>query len=190
MNPVEFEHHYPDVGTMRLRGLDLPGDANLLHDWVNRDHARFWGMQGTSLEDVLDNYRKLQESGHAQAYLGWLGDQPAFLLEVYDPGHDIVGQHYPVEPGDVGMHFLTAPPTRHTPGFTRAVISTILAFLFRHPATQRVVVEPDVRNARIHPLNRWAGFVYEREIPLPHKQAHLAFCQRRHFLATQDKGTP
>ena len=85
-------------------------------------------------------------------------------MERYDPRHvELVGLYDP-EPGDVGMHFLFAPTDTPVHGFTRAVITTVMARLFADPATRRVVVEPDVRNTAVHALNEAVGFVPEREI--------------------------
>ena len=65
----------------------------------------------------------------------------------------------------------------------RRWMETVLAALFAEPSVRRVVVEPDVRNDKIHQLNRYAGFVYHGEIALPHKRAALAFCTRAQFDA-------
>lgn len=178
-----FQSRIPGVGEFALRPLAVPADMPLLHGWVTQDYARYWGMQQATLAEVEAAYRALQQGEHTACYLGLYHGEPAFLLECYDPTHDELGRHYPVAAGDIGMHFLVAPPSRRIPGFTRAVMRVILDFLFRDPANRRVVVEPDVRNDKIHAINRHAGFVYQQEIELPHKRAHLAFCTREHYAA-------
>ncbi|WP_174874170.1 GNAT family N-acetyltransferase [Vogesella oryzae] len=180
--------HVPAVGDFSLRPLAVPGDMPLLHGWVTQEHARYWGMLDATLQQVTDAYRALQQGAHTACYLGLFRGEPAFLLECYDPAHDVLGEYYPVQAGDIGMHFLVAPPTRPIPGFTRAVMRVILAFLFRDPATLRVVVEPDVRNDKIHVINRHAGFVYQQELALPHKRAHLACCTREQHQAALQRG--
>jgi RimJ/RimL family protein N-acetyltransferase len=120
---------------------------------------------------------------HHHAYLGLRGGEPAFLMERYDPRYvELVGLYEP-RPGDVGMHFLT--PATDTPvhGFTRSVITAVMAHLFADPAVSRVVVEPDVSNKAVHALNEAVGFVPEREIQKPEKRALLSFCTREQFLA-------
>jgi RimJ/RimL family protein N-acetyltransferase len=81
------------------------------------------------------------------------------------------------------MHFLTAPATgAPVPGFTRAVITTVMAWLFDDPAVRRVVVEPDVLNTAVHALNEAVGFRPERTVLLPGgKSALLSFCTREQF---------
>ncbi|WP_275286074.1 GNAT family N-acetyltransferase [Halomonas elongata] len=185
-----YSRHAQGLGTFSLRPLHLPDDLALVHAWVSVPRARFWGMQGHSPERVLDFYRDLQASDHAQGYLGLFDGEPAFLVECYDPRHDPVGEHYEVAEGDRGMHFLVAPAETPLSGFTTQVITTILAFMFDDPGTRRVVVEPDVNNTGIHPLNRRVGFVYDRQIALEEKTAHLAFCNREAFAAAVSRQDP
>ncbi|WP_431064313.1 GNAT family N-acetyltransferase [Methylotuvimicrobium sp.] len=182
-----FNRFVASIGTFRLRPLTIPNDIDLIHRWVSLDYARYWGMQGFSLQRVEEEYRKICEQ--ASVYLGYCNETPAFLLECYDPRLDPVGEHYAPQPGDLGMHILVAPAVRPIPNFTRAVFSVIMDFMFSDPAVQRVIVEPDINNTKIHALNRWAGFEYRKIIELPGKQAHLAFCTREQFRCALDKAS-
>ncbi|MFF8400776.1 GNAT family N-acetyltransferase [Streptomyces sp. NPDC015684] len=167
--------------TFTVRPLDPLKDAELLHGWVTHPKSAFWMMQDARMEDVERAYMEIAADEHHHAFLGLHEDQPAFLMEKYDPAHrELVGLYEP-EPGDVGMHFLVAPTDTPVHGFTRAVITAVMAFLFEDPATRRVVVEPDVRNTAVHALNAAVGFVPEREIRKPEKQALLSFCTREQF---------
>ncbi|MEU9453690.1 GNAT family N-acetyltransferase [Streptomyces sp. NPDC048277] len=172
----------PKVGTFAFRPLDPLKDAELLHTWVTHPKAAFWMMQDAEPEDVERAYLDIAADEHHHALLG-LGEdgEPAFLMEKYDPAHrELVGLYEP-EPGDVGMHFLT--PATDTPvhGFTKAVITAVVAHLFEDPAARRIVVEPDVRNKAVHALNEAVGFVPAREIEKPEKKALLSFCTRERF---------
>jgi hypothetical protein len=166
---------------LALRPLRLAHDAPILHDWVTRDEARYWGQQGQTLEQVIDTYRELERT--TDVFVGLYRGEPAFLVERYRPGEHAIGQHYDVEPGDRGMHLLVGPSASPVSGFTWAVFKFVIEFLFGDPAAQRVVVEPDIRNTKIHALNRRAGFRYQRVVALPNKHAHLAFCTRAHYRA-------
>jgi hypothetical protein len=168
--------------TFTFRPLDPRGDAGLLHAWVTHPKAAFWMMQDARLEDVERAYREIAADEHHHALLGLRDGEPAFLMEYYDPAHrELVGLYEP-QPGDVGMHFLT--PATDTPvhGFTRSVITAVMARLFEDPAVRRVVVEPDVSNKAVHALNEAVGFVVEREIQKPEKKALLSFCTRERFV--------
>ncbi|WP_083387436.1 GNAT family N-acetyltransferase [Salinicola sp. MIT1003] len=181
---LRFHRDWPGIGTLSLRPLDLDRDIDTVFNWVSRDSARFWGMSNDTCDQVTAFYRDMAQSDSAQAFIGLHDGQPAFLVECYDPRHDPIGEYYPVQPGDHGMHFLVAPKDPATSpihGFSQAVIDTVMAFLFSDPGTRRIVVEPDVTNDRIHPLNRRAGFVYAGEIRLAEKTARLGFCTRERF---------
>jgi hypothetical protein len=95
------------------------------------------------------------------------------------------------------MHLLVAPPASEPrAGFTTAVMQSVMTRLFEDPQIQRVVVEPDARNHKIHVLNERVGFRPERVVTLPalpgpegsptenHKEALLSFCTRADFFAT------
>ncbi|MCX4762342.1 acetyltransferase [Streptomyces sp. NBC_01275] len=169
------------VGRLTLRPLDPLEDAELLHGWVTDPKAAYWMMQDAKPVDVERAYLDIAADPHHHALLGLHDGAPAFLMEYYDPAHrELVGLYEP-RPGDVGMHFLVAPTDRPVHGFTRAVITAVMARLFEDPATARVVVEPDVSNKAVHTLNEAVGFVPEREIRKPEKKALLSFCTREQF---------
>jgi RimJ/RimL family protein N-acetyltransferase len=169
--------------TFTFRPLDPLQDAELLHSWVTHPKAAFWMMQDASLVDVERAYMEIAADEHHHALLGLYDGEAAFLMEYYDPAHrELVGLYEPL-PGDVGMHFLTPATDMPVHGFTRSVITAVLAHLFEDPATARVVVEPDVANKAVHALNEAVGFVPEREIQKPEKKALLSFCTREQFLA-------
>lgn len=175
------------LGAFAIRPLDPFADAELLHGWVTDPKAAFWMMQDATLTEVEREYVRITTHEHHRAFIGLHEGRPAFLMESYDPAHlELVGL-YDAEPGDVGMHFLVAPTDTPVSGFTRAVITTVMASLFADPANLRVVVEPDVRNKAVHALNEAVGFVPEREVVKPEKTALLSFCTREQFEATQQE---
>jgi RimJ/RimL family protein N-acetyltransferase len=176
----------PALGTFSLRPLDAAADAALLHSWVTHPKAAFWMMQDFDVAQVEAEYRRIAAHPHHDAYLGSVDGRPAFLAERYDPARVELAGLYPARAGDVGMHFLCAPADRPVHGFTLAVITTVMAWLFADPAVRRVVVEPDVRNTAVHALNAAVGFTVEGPVQKPEKQALLSTCTRAQFLATQE----
>lgn len=168
-------------GEYALRHLDVAGDAALLHRWVTSPKAAYWLMADADLAAVVAEYRSITAHPHRDAFLGLYRGEPAFLAERYDPRHvELVGL-YEDRHGDVGMHFLTAPTDTPVHGFTRAVITTVMAFLFADPTVRRVVVEPDVRNTAVHALNAVVGFTVVGPIRKPEKTALLSVCTREQF---------
>ncbi|PZG09314.1 GNAT family N-acetyltransferase [Micromonospora craterilacus] len=161
----------------------MAADAPLLHRWVTHPKAAFWMMQDADVERVAAEYRRIAAHPHHDAYLGLWRGEAAFLAERYDPARvELVGLH-DAQPGDVGMHFLCAPARVPTHGFTTAVITTVMAWIFADPATHRVVVEPDVRNTAVHALNAAVGFEVVGPVVKPEKTALLSICTRERFEA-------
>lgn len=158
--------------------VDAGRDAPLLHSWMTRDYARFWGMLDATRETVQAEYASIAANPHHHAWLGLDDGSPAFLMESYAPAHSPLAGLYSVQPGDTGMHLLVGPAEKPKPGFTTAVFRSVLEFLFAEERTQRIVVEPDVRNTKIAALNARMGFVPAGIISLPDKEAVLSFCTR------------
>lgn len=146
---------------------------------MTHPRSHYWGLQGATPERVCDEYRKIAGNPHHHAWLGLDDDDtPLFLAETYEPAYSDLAPHYDVQPGDIGMHVLVAPPTRKRSGVTSAVMRAVLDFCFADPRIDRVVVEPDVRNEAIHRKNAEVGFVVDRDVPLPGKTGRLSFCTR------------
>lgn len=178
-NDVVFVKTIPGLGVFELRPLDMQLDIPLIHNWVNRNYAVYWEMNGFSVEEVKNTYYNILEK--TQVYIGKFNNNVAFLLECYNPEDDIVGKYYESQKGDKGMHILVAPSEKPIPNFTWTIFTVILDFIFSDGKNQRIVVEPDARNHKIHLLNKRAGFVFQRVLDLPHKQAHLEFCTREDY---------
>jgi RimJ/RimL family protein N-acetyltransferase len=170
-----------------FRPLDASRDAPLLHRWFVDERASFWNMQDKRVDEVEAVYQALADAGHATAWLGIERGTPAFLIECYDPVHDQIGEHYDVQPGDLGMHLFVAPASRPEHGYTRRVFAALMTFMFARLDARRIVVEPDARNTRIHALNRAMGFVYWKDVAFREKTASIAFCTREDFHAAIQK---
>ncbi|WP_299004215.1 GNAT family N-acetyltransferase [uncultured Shewanella sp.] len=177
------------LGTVEIKPIDLSKDISFIHQWVSQDYAHFWGMQNQSLEQVSEAYRSIEAGNDARTFIGWIKGKPQFLIEVYEPSRDRVGEHYPVEKEDKGMHILIAPCEVRIPQFTFNIFRNVMAFLFTDPNTHRIVVEPDHQNTHIHTLNKRAGFIHERLIKLGEKTAYLGFCTREQFNQAMYKET-
>ena len=50
-------------GTVVLRKMVLDEDAPLLHDWFSRDYARFWGLQGKTVDEIREKFAGIEASG-------------------------------------------------------------------------------------------------------------------------------
>ncbi|CAM5486425.1 GNAT family N-acetyltransferase [Streptomyces narbonensis] len=184
--PATYVHVVEGFGTVTVRPVDPDRDAPLLHGWVSEERARFWGMNGTTVEQVRDIYAHLDSLTTHHGFLVDLDGEPVALFQTYDPEADRVSECYEVEPGDIGVHFLIAPSATPRPGFTAGLIGALVAFSLRDHT--RIVVEPDAANEKAIARMARAGFELGPEVVLPEvdlpevfipeKRARLAFLSR------------
>lgn len=162
------------INGFQFRALDLKQDTPTLQSWFNQDYAKFWGMQGLNLV-AIENL--MAATRHKFALIGEWQGKALFMVELYDPAHDEVGHHYPVAPGDCGMHLIIAPPDGSPiSGLSFKVMDAIVQLVLEKLAFSRLVVEPDQLNGKIHRLNSRVGIRYEKAIQLSTKAAYLGFC--------------
>ncbi|MFG3042269.1 GNAT family N-acetyltransferase [Streptomyces sp. NPDC048330] len=174
------------LGTVRIAPVDPDRDAPLIHGWVNEDRARFWGMGGTSVEQVREIYAHLDSLPTHHGFLVTRDDVPVALFQTYDPEADRVGECYEVLPGDVGVHLLLAPSAAPEPGFSGRLLGALVEFVLRDRT--RIVVDPDAANEKAIARMVRVGFVPGPEVVLPEvdlpevflpeKRARLAFLTR------------
>ena len=176
-----YEEHDPVLDrTIWNRQVDPDLDVELIHDWMHKPHvAEFWAMAwpATWIRDYLQRHH---DDPTRSAYLGFVDDQPVGYLEVYDPAQDVLGAHYPVQPGDIGAHVLIGEE-EYLGRYSVALGMATNRFLFRRPEVRRIVGEPDVRNHNFLSLLAFLGYRKEAELDLPDKRAAFMVCERRTF---------
>lgn len=174
-----FNLDIEDFGKVSIRKLNLEEDTPMIHDWVNRDYAVFWGMKGSSLQDVNDEYEKLIAPDHYDVFIAYHQNKPVLLLERYDPNQDLISDYYPSQKSDSGIHVMVAPPGKEkVKNFTWYLFRTIMDFVFSDPQVERILVEPDIRNKKMFAICERVGFQLGNVVELPHKTAQLAFLTR------------
>ncbi|MET9445932.1 GNAT family N-acetyltransferase [Streptomyces cinerochromogenes] len=182
--------HVDGYGTVRVRALDPEGDADLVHAWVSDERASFWGMNGLTKAQVTEIYAHMATLDTHHAHLVTKDGEPAALFQTYEPAADRVGECYDVRPGDLGVHLLLAPagPGGAHPGWTSALLKAVTAYALLVLDRRRIVIDPDVRNAKAIARFERQGFrrgpavvLPEVDLPdvhLPEKHAQLAFLDR------------
>ena len=182
MSPAPLYSMQNSLGKFSLREVDPCRDSTLIHSWVSTSTAKYWLMQGLSVEEVEKFYLEFNLTEGSQAYLGYHNETPSFIIELYDPCHDQVAEHYTPLSGDIGMHLFVAQGEASVHGFTRAVFNITMDFIFSRVDIIRVVVEPDCRNEKIHAMNMRFGFQHVGQIQLGDKAAYLGFCSWEQYI--------
>lgn len=179
---VVFRNHIPGIGAFTFEAYENDRDAQIIHPWVNMEYAKFWMLSNSTLADVKAEYRKIMAPAGTQVYLGFLNDTPIFLTEIYDPACEEIAEHVTLNPGDFGMHILVGPSDVRIPGFTKSVFASVMKCVFDLHGAERVIVEPDVANVKIHKLNEAAGFhVVKNNVELAAKTVRIECCTRTDF---------
>lgn len=164
------------LGLVTTTVLDPVADLDTIHAWVTQPGTEFWGLGHLSRDEVRDLYAYVDSLTTHHAFVVRRDGDPVALLQTYDPGHDPVGECYPVRPGDVGLHLLVGSRGRSpVAGFTGHLVGYLVDLLLGQPGARRLVVEPDVRNERALARMLRSGFELGPEIELPDKRARLAF---------------
>ncbi|MBD5787445.1 GNAT family N-acetyltransferase [Cellulosimicrobium terreum] len=171
---------------VRIEPGDAARDAALVQGWLAHPRSAFWQLGHLDVDGVRAYLDGVVADPYQDVWLGLVDGTPLFLVETYDPARvtlaDVPGAVGLLEPGDVGMHLLVAPPGPAGPrhGLTSAVMGAVVRFCLAPEGrgARRVVVEPDVRNTAVAAKNAAAGFRVLREIDLPGKRAHLAVVTR------------
>ncbi|MGW0706430.1 GNAT family N-acetyltransferase [Streptomyces sp. NPDC002643] len=185
-----YEQVVDGFGAVRILPLLPEADVDVVHRWVSEPRAEFWGMNGLDRERVLEIYAHLDTLDTHHAYLAVRDGEPVGLLQTYEPEADRVGECYEVEPGDIGVHVLLAPPGAGggRPGWSASVLGAFTSYVLVGLGRRRVVVDPDERNERAIARFLRQGFesgpvvvLPEIDLPdvyLPEKRARLAFLRR------------
>jgi Acetyltransferase (GNAT) domain len=190
MNPL-FSTDRGALGRIEFRPLDPGSDLPMVHDWVNRDYARFWGMQGMSLPEVASAYRdKLGEVDYS-IHIGMLlpTRESVFLCEIYNPVADELGKYYNSGSTDRGLHFIRAPQERTIRDFSWHMFMAVTEFIFADPSIGRVVLEPDIANRKMISLLLQCGYALGPVIHMRHKTARFVSIGRERFTAVNAAGT-
>ncbi|MCH2032866.1 MAG: GNAT family N-acetyltransferase [Tenacibaculum sp.] len=179
---IVFSKKYRGFGTIDIRHFQIEKDSEFLHSWVNKEYAVFWGMQNSTLDAVKDEYKKLTKPDHYNAFVGYYNDEPAFVLEQYDPRKDEIGKYYDSKYSDTGIHIIVAPPKENkVDNFTWFMFRAIMDFVFCDLMVYRILVEPDIRNKKMFALCQRIGFQLDKIVELPHKTAQLAFLTKENY---------
>ncbi len=171
-----------DLGKhIAFRPVDADRDLGRLHTWFNSEHVLPYWTQDDPLPQVRETVRERASNPDQTLYIGHLDHTPMSYWESYWAAEDRVAQHYDAGPADRGIHLLIGPPEYLGHGYAAPLVRAMVRFQFQHPETERVVVEPDVRNEAVVHVFEQCGFEARGEVEFPEKTGLLMVCERDTF---------
>ena len=169
--------------TISFRQATLERDLGRLHAWLGSDHVQPYWQLDLPLVAFRDRLATKLADGHLTPYIGCLDHVPMSYWEPYWAAEDDVAKYYDADPADGGIHLLVGPDEYLENGYARPLLRAVVAMQFRHPETERVIAEPDVRNERAIRVFEQCGFESRAEFRFDEagKDALLMICERRRF---------
>ena len=154
------------IGFRRLADTDLP----LLHEWLQREHVRFWWRDRESYDAVVQHYLPaIEGSDPTDLYLILVDDRPAgfiqtYLVSDYSDYQALVG----VEEGVAGVDLFLADPEQTGKGLgSRVIAQFVRDVVFVAPQTHACIADPDAENQGSLRAFEKAGFTRVRNFVDP-----------------------
>ncbi|GAB3667200.1 GNAT family N-acetyltransferase [Halopiger thermotolerans] len=169
--------------TVSLRQATVERDLGRLHAWLGSDHVKPYWELDLPLPAFRDRLAEKLADDHLTPYVGCLDHVPMSYWECYWAAEDDVANHYDADPADQGVHLLIGPEEYLGNGYALPLMRAVVAMQFRHPETERVIAEPDVRNERVIRVFERCGFEPRTEFRFDEaeKDALLMVCNRERF---------
>ena len=129
---------------IELVAADPDGHLALVHGWMNEPHvAEWWNSAGSPRRSA----RTWTRCGHLQPWIAYADGVPFAYVETYRVAEDPLAEHYRARPDDRGFHVLVGDASFLGTGASRELGRVVVERLLEDG--ERVVCEPDVRNARM-----------------------------------------
>ncbi len=161
---------------IELLAADPDEHLALVHEWMNAPHvAEWWDLAGTA-EEVRGYLVAQSALPHLEPWIACADGVPFAYVETYRAADDPLAEHYAAQPGDRGWHVLVGDVSYLGTGVPRALGRVVVDRLLDDG--DRVVCEPDVRNARMLAFCRALGGEVRAELELPGKRAALVVWER------------
>ncbi|MCY4045321.1 MAG: GNAT family N-acetyltransferase [Cellvibrionales bacterium] len=166
----------------------FPEDVPQFHSWATLPYAKFWNLTGKTLEEVTESYRTIWAEHQSEGFWGMMDGRPVCYIEVYDPKNSPLKDHISIQNGDKGFNFFLAP-LKGSPvhNFSQHVFKESLSFVFNRHNAKRILVEPDVRNSKIHRMNRTFGFHHSKRCQFKNFEGFIGICTEAAFRAIVNK---
>lgn len=171
------------MSAITLVPADPDAHLELVHGWMQQPHVVPWWELAGPREPVRAYLAGQRALPHLDPWIALADETPFAYVETYRAAEDPLAGHYEALPGDRGWHVLVGPPEFLGSGVPRELAREVIVRLMREPGAQRVVCEPDERNARMVAFCRALGGEVVASLDLPDKRAALVVWTRADVAA-------
>lgn len=166
--------------TIGFRKVSMERDFARLHAWQQEPHVvPYWNLNIPEAQ-YREHLEKFLADTHQSLYIGLLDGEPMSYFESYWAQPDIIGRYYEAAAADQGIHLLIGPPEYIGKGLAAPLLQAMMRFQYQHAETEKLVAEPDIRNAKMIHIFHKCGFRFHKEVELPDKTGALMFAYRNH----------
>jgi RimJ/RimL family protein N-acetyltransferase len=158
-----------------LAAVEASGaELRRVHQWMHEPHvAEFWRQDWPRPEWAAEVARQLA-SDHSRPWTVRYEGEPLAYVEVYRVARDMLADHHPAAPHDLGIHIAVGDRRRTGRGLGARALRAVSDGLFRaDPACDTVVGDPEASHHVARRAFAAAGFVTVGEVELPHKRAAI-----------------
>jgi RimJ/RimL family protein N-acetyltransferase len=156
-----------------LIAADVDAHLELVHGWMNEPHVAPWWNLAVSRDEIRAYLSQLR---HVEPWIACLDGVPFGYVETYRVADDPLASHYRFDSEDRGWHVLVGDTDFLGTGASRELGRVVVERLLEQG--ERVVCEPDVRNARMLAYCHALGGRLQAELELPDKRAALIVWER------------
>jgi RimJ/RimL family protein N-acetyltransferase len=161
---------------IELVAADPDAHLELLHGWMNAPHVDEWWRSAGTRDEVRAYVQRQLDLPHVQPWVASSDGVPFAYVETYRAAEDPLAEHYEARAGDRGWHVFVGEPSFMGTGVPRELGRVVVERLFAEG--DRVLCEPDERNARMLAFCRALGGEVRASLDLPDKRAALVVWER------------
>ncbi|MFT3827931.1 MAG: GNAT family N-acetyltransferase [Chitinophagaceae bacterium] len=162
---IVYARNLPFDGLLSIQPFTDDAMRLLVFDWVKREFIKgLWPVDPVAPHIFSDMLAEKLESDFAQALLGHIDGEPAFLLEVsceYRSGENEVTLFLP---DDYVMQLLIRHDLQADHELCLLIIAFCVEFIFSYGEVNRLFVQTDLKKHPLASLYKEAGFVFEQNI--------------------------
>lgn len=165
-----------------IRPVSYNADLERIFNWMHQKHLiPFWRLN-VSFEKFKEYLKKSLATDHKDLFITSLNDEPICYSIIYQVPYDNIRHYYPYQESDIGTHIAIGKRNYLNADFIFPIVRGLTYFVFQAYKTERVIVEPEVKNRIIIPTLEQCGFKLYDKVKLPHKRAALMILEKQNFF--------